>query len=85
MRIPVASNIAGNVTIDVNVTDERNMPVTSGNIEVQVEDQPAQVIEVTGGVIPVKLDVETNGTVHVTVNYLGNDKYNPSVGMNGTM
>ena len=81
--VKVANNTAGNVTIDVNVTDERGRPVTSGSVNVSVEDQETIPVTINGEPVLVKLDIETNGTFDVNVTYLGNEQYNPSNGTTG--
>jgi hypothetical protein len=81
--VKVLNNTAGNVTISVNITDERNRPVDHGNFTVSVEDQTDSTIAISGNTSSVKIEAEQNGTIKVNVTYLGDDQYNPSNGTTG--
>jgi len=78
--VVVLNNTVNNVTISVVVKDENNTPITSGvlNITVAGVTTPVTFTDAT----PIKLNITSPGDITVKVDYLGNDTYLPSEGIN---
>ena len=85
-NVTVLNATAGNVTIKVKVTDVKANNITSGRLNVTV-DENSEIKEFTNvNEYIIKLDsIVTNGTHSITIEYLGTeDKYYPSRGINST-
>ncbi|MDO5824757.1 MAG: Ig-like domain-containing protein [Methanosphaera sp.] len=79
--VEVLNNTAGNVTISVSVTDlAHDIPIESGIFNVTVNNTN-KTVSIAGETTIVNLDIQSNDTISVSVEYLGDDKYNPSTGM----
>ena len=75
--VEVLNNTAGNVTIDVVVTNSSGEAVTSGQFNVTVAGKNVTV-DVAGANTTVKLDIADAGDVAVSVTYLENENYTAS-------
>ena len=78
--VSIINNTVGNVTIGVNVTDEYNHPVTSGQINVTVNGT-STLYSVSGEVTPIKLGLNTTEHVDVKVEFVEDNTYLNSTGM----
>ena len=76
--VKVLNNTAGNVTITVNVTDERGNPVDHGEFNITIDENTPITYNITGNITTVKLDVNENTTIGINVTYLGDNKYESS-------
>ena len=78
--VNVTNKTVGNVTITVNVTDERENPVDHGEFNVTIDTETPNNYIITSNITTVKIDVDQNGTIQVNVTYLGDNKYASSKG-----
>ncbi|MBO7719290.1 MAG: Ig-like domain repeat protein, partial [Methanosphaera sp.] len=78
--VEVLNNTAGNVTIDVVVTNSSGEAVTSGQFNITVAGKTVTV-DVEDANTTVKLDIADAGDVAVSVAYLENDNYTASTGL----
>jgi hypothetical protein len=78
--VSIINNTVGNVTIGVNVTDEYNHPVTSGQINITVNGT-STLYPVSGEVTPIKLGLNTTEHVDVKVEFVEDNTYLNSTGM----
>ena len=76
--VKVLNKTVGNVTITVNVTDERGNVVDHGEFNITIDENNPTTYTISGDITTVHLDVEENGTISVNVTYLGDNKYKPS-------
>ena len=83
--IRILNNTAGNVTIEISVTNTTGVPVTTGNITVTFSNGTFIKNEtVTDGKVIITIPAENTDTLLVNVTYIENDHYYPSNGRNNT-
>ena len=78
--VKVLNNTVGNVTITVNVTDERGNPVDHGEFNITIDETEPINYVIVGDITTVHINVEENGTISVNVTYLGDNQYESSRG-----
>ncbi len=79
--IAVLNKTVGNITIQVNVTTDRMIPITSGSLKVYINDNIEKSFDIAGATTKIKLDdINSIQNVKVVVVYEGNDTYTASTG-----
>ena len=78
--VSVINNTVKNVTLGVNVTDEYDNPVTTGQINVTV-NTISTLYPVTGLITPIKLGINITEPVSVHVEFVEDETYLNSTGM----
>jgi len=78
--VEILNNTAGNVTIDVKVTNSSNEAVTQGKLNISIAGKNITV-DVTSANTTVELNINEIGDVAVSVDYIGDEIYNASRGI----